>query len=123
MKNMRIEKILTEWEKGNFELGLSQEACSWCRYYKESKEKGFDEIVIGAHECVHESDVRELLEAARELKIEYFVYASTFSGAFNVVNQMVDKGARVGKFVVKEYTEHRYGEDSTILVPGMRINL
>ena len=123
MKNTKIERILKEWENGNFELEISHEMAKWCRYYKESKEKGFDEIVIGAHECIHEGEVEELLKAAKELKIEYFVYASTFSSAFVIVNEMVKNGARVGKFVVKTYIQRRYGEDEVIEFPGMRINL
>lgn len=123
MKNMRIEKVLKQWNEGNFELGLSPAVCTWCRQYERSVERGFDEIVIGAHECVHESEVKEMLEAARELKIEYFVYASTFSGAFEVVNEMVKNGAKVGKFVVKIYEEEKFGDTKTVEVPGMRINL
>lgn len=123
MKNMRIEKVLKQWNEGNFELEISHAEARWCRAYNDSVEKGLDEIVIGFHDCVHESEVAELIEAARTLKIEYFVFAGTFSGAFEVVNEMVINGARVGKFVVKEYTENRFGEEEVIKVPGMRINL
>ena len=123
MKNTKIEKVLKAWEEGNFELGLSPESCQWCRRYAESEKKGFDEIVINDQECIHESEVKEMLEAARELKIEYFVYASGFSGAFAVVNEMVKNGARVGKFVTKSYKETLFGEEQDKEVSGLRINL
>ena len=123
MKNVRIEKILNQLREGNIELGISQAAARWCRFYEESIEKGFDEIVIEESECVHNSNVKEMLEAAKELKIEYFVYASGFSGAFETLDCFVEHGARVGKFVVKEYTKCRFGSEETVRVPGIRINL
>ena len=123
MKNRKIEKVMNEWRNGNVELGMSHEEIKWCRRYKDSQDKGFDEIVIMDHECVHESDVKEMLEAAKAMKIEYFVYASGFSGAFSVVNEMVKNGAKVGKFVVKKYEEEMFGETKTVEVSGLRINL
>lgn len=123
MKNRKIEKVLNEWRNGNFELGLSAAEAYWCRRYMDSVEKGFDEIVIDAHECVHESEVPEMLEAAKALKIEYFMYASGYSGAFGVVNELVKNGAKVGKFVVKTYERETFGETEIVEVCGLRINL
>lgn len=123
MKNRKMDNVLREWEKGNFELDLSAAEAYWCRRYADCKDKGLDEIVIGAHECVHESEVAEMLEAAKALKIEYFVYASGYSSAFSVVNQMVKNGAKVGKFVVKTYEQERFGDTEVVEVAGLRINL
>ena len=123
MKNRKIEKVLNEWRNGNFELGLNPSEARWCRRYEDSQDKGFDEIVITQHECIHESEVAELIEAAKALKIEYFVYASGYSSAFNVVNEMVKNGAKVGKFVVKTYEEKTFGGIETVEVCGLRINL
>lgn len=122
MKNTRIEKLLKAIKEGNATIDNPQ-ILNWCLRYKQSKEKGFDEIVVGKEDCIHESQVKEILDAARELKIEYFVYASNFSGAFTNINEMVKEGARVGKFVVNEYTTNRCGKTKTYEIPGIRINL
>lgn len=126
MKNRKIENIVKEWKNGNFELGLTDHEARWCRRYLDSMEKGFDEIVIESGECVFESYVPEMLEAAKKLGIEYFMFASGYSSAFEVVNAFVENGARVGKFVVKTYEDKTlaaFGEVKTVKVCGLRINL
>lgn len=124
MKNTQIENILKAWEEGNFEDGLSEQGVRWCRRYQESKERGLDEIIIGYNEVVFYNDIEEMLEAARELKIKHFVFASGVSGAFNFIEKMTKHGARVGKFVVKEFEEKDYfGNMQTIQASGMRISL
>ena len=122
MKNMKIEKIMKDMAEG---CKIDAAAVQWIHRYVNSKEKGFDEIVIMDGECVHESEVADMIEMARLLKIEYFVYASGYSSAFSVVNEMVKNGARVGKFVTKTYEDRfaAFGGNATAEVSGLRINL
>ena len=122
MKNKMIEKVMKDMAEG---CKISHAAVKWIRRYTDSIEKGFDEIVIMDGECVHESEVAEMLEVAKLLKIEYFVYASGYSSAFSVVNAMVKNGARVGKFVTKTYEDEFavFGGNKIAEVSGLRINL
>ena len=122
MKNKMIEKVMKDMAEG---CKISNAAAKWVHRYVDSNEKGFDEIVIMDGECVHESEVAEMIEIAKLLKIEYFVYASGYSSAFSVVNEMVKNGARVGKFVTKTYKDEFsvFGQDKMVEVSGLRINL
>lgn len=103
MKNLKIEKILAESieaEKAGREETIaqykkySQGAWSVINAYIASKDKGFDEIVFW-------NDV---------------VWAKN---AKDIISFCTEAGARVGKFVVKEYDDGF----SMRKLPGMRINL
>lgn len=122
MKNIKIEKVIADMMDG---CKITNSAAKWIHRYVNSNEMGFDEIVIMDGECIHESEVAELIETARLLRIEYFVYASGYSSAFSVVSEMVKNGARVGKFVTKTYKDKFsvFGEDKMAEISGLRINL
>lgn len=132
MKNMKIEAFMKqasemekEFSRESSEMKKFNEehrhAWRWTCAYLDSVKKGFDEIVIT--DCIFDTDVPEFLEWGRKLGIGRFVFASGFSGAFETLNSFVVNGARVGKFVVKEYTEKRFRDRKVVEVPGMRINL
>ena len=135
MKNMKIEAILKEQEQVIAEFG--RDSKEYAEFYKKfnngtwtvvtnyvrSNDKGFDEIVFGNEDVVWEKDVADIIAFCREAKIGWFVYGSGYSGAMEVMMHFVDAGARVGKFVVKEFKRERFGETEVTRVPGMRINL
>ena len=126
MKNTKIEALIkkvnetTDSEEMQKLYGEYEGAWRWVRAYEESKEKGFDEIVIT--DCIFENETAKLIESAKMLGVNWFVFATGFSGAFEVIDNFVQNGAKVGKFVVKEYEERRFGEVQTKRVPGFRIN-
>lgn len=135
MKNMKIDAILKEREQVIAEFG--RDSKEYSEFYKKfnigtwtvitnyvrSNDRGLDEIVFGDNDVVWKEDVADIIAFCREAKIGWFVYGSGYSGAMEVMMHFVDAGARVGKFVVKEFTRERFGETEVIRVPGMRINL
>lgn len=131
MKNMKIEALIKKINAVADEFGNDSEemkkldkeyegAWMWIRAYNESNEKGFDEIVIT--DCIYDGAVVKMIETAKQLGINWFVFATGFSSAFETIDTFVQNGAKVGKFVVKEYEARRFGKDETIRVPGFRIN-
>lgn len=135
MKNMKIEAILREQEEVIKKFGCDSEEFkefykkfnngTWTviSYYIRSNDKGFDEIVFDNDACIWEKDVADIVVFCREAKIGWFVFGSGYSRAMEVIMHLVDAGAKVGKFVVKEYKDSRFGEEEIVRVPGMRINL
>lgn len=132
MKNMSIEALIKYANAMEDEFGCdSQEmkqfneehrlAWRWTRSYLISVERGYDEIVID--HCIFDNEVEEFLKWGKQLNVGWFVFASGFSGAFETLDCFVNNGARVGKFVVKEYTTQKFGDVETVRVPGIRINL
>lgn len=132
MKNMKIEALIKQADEMEEKFGHNsveykkfneehRNAWRWTRAYIISRDKGFDEIVYD--DCIFDQDVESFIEWGRKLGIGWFVFATGFSGAFETLDCFVQHGARVGKFVVKEYTETRFGGDETVRLPGMRINL
>ena len=133
MKNMKIEAILKEQEQVIAEFG--RDSKEYEEFYKNfnngtwtvitnyvhSNNMGFDEIVF--EDVVWENDVADIIAFCREAKIGWFVYSSRYSGAMEVIMHFVDAGARIGKFVVKEFEEEIFGKTEVTRVPGMRINL
>ena len=135
MKNMKIEAILKAQDEVIKEFGRnSEEYSEFCKKYGngawtlisaycKSKERGFDEIVFDNEGCIWDHKIPEIFNFCREAKIGWFVFGSGYSGAMETMMKMVEAGAKVGKFVVKEYEANRFGEMQTVKVPGMRINL
>ena len=135
MKNMKIEAILKKNKQILDQLG--RDSKEFVAFYKKfnngiwtvirsyiiSNDRGFDEIVFDNQDIIWEKDVADIIQFCREAKIGWFVFGSGYSGAMETVMQFVDAGAKVGKFVVKEYEQNRFGEMQTVRVPGMRINL
>lgn len=135
MKNMKIEAILKGQEEVVKEFGRNSE--EYAQFYKKygngvwtaisaycrSKEKGFDEIVFDNESSIWEHEIEDIFNFFKEVKIGWFVFGSGCSGAMETIMKMVEAGAKVGKFVVKEYEENRFGKMQTVKVPGMRINL
>lgn len=132
MKNIKIEALIKKAREMNKEFGPDSEevkafndenrgAWRWVHAYHWSQDKGLDEIVIT--DCVFDSDAEQMLEWGRKLGIGWFVFASGFSNAFETLDCFVQHGAKIGKFVVKEYTTTKFGEEETFRLPGMRINL
>ena len=135
MKNKRIEEIRKqekhildtygnrseEWAE--FYKSFEEGAWSIIRAYVRSNEKGFDEIVFTDDSLIWEQEIEGALNFCREAKIGWFVYASGYSRTMETVMKMVDAGATVGKFVVKEYTRDSWGKEEVVRVPGVRINV
>ena len=127
MKNLKIEKILAESieaEKAGREETIAQYkkysegAWSVIRAYKASKDKGFDEIVFW-NDVVWAKNVKDIISFCKEVGINWFVLAGSQTGMMEVIMHFTEAGARVGKFVVKEYDDGF----SMKKLPGMRINL
>lgn len=132
MKNTKIEALIKKAREMEKEFGRDSEevkafnkensgAWVWTHSYLKSVKRGFDEIVID--DCIFNSDVEKMLEWGRNLGIRWFVYATGFSSAFETMDCFVQHGAKIGKFVVKEYTTEHVDEVETVRLPGMRINL
>lgn len=132
MKNTKIEALIKKARDMEKEFGrdskemkefnkANQLAWRWTHAYLQSQNKGFDEIVIT--DCVFEEEVEKFFELGRKLGVSWFVFATGFSNAFETMDCFVQHGARIGKFVVKEYTTTKFGEEETFRLPGMRINL
>lgn len=68
-------------------------------------------------------DIPDFIEYGKKFGIGWFVFASGSTGAFETIDAFLQNGARMGKFVVKEYSEKRFHSEETIRVPGVRINL
>lgn len=132
MKNMKIEKIMAQMVEAN-KAGKEEGIAEYKKYtngahtvihaYKISVERGFDELVFDVNDCIWEKDVPDIISFCKEVGINWFVFGSGYSRAMETVMQFVDAGARVGKFVVKEYIDRPFGEDKVERLPGMRINL
>ena len=135
MKNTKIERILKEQERIVKEFGRDSEeynafyksfdrgAWAIITAYCRSNKKGFDEIVFTNDELIWSDDIDYIINFCKEAKIGWFVYGSGYSGTMDTIMHLVEAGAKVGKFVVKEYTDNRFGEVEVIKVPGIRINL
>ena len=114
MKNMRIEAILKEQERiwkefgrdsqeyNEFYKSMNSGAWDVITAYCRSVEKGFDEIVFSNNELIWEKDIEDLVNFCKEAKIGWFVYGSGYSGTMETIMHLVEAGAKVGKFVVKE---------------------
>lgn len=135
MKNMKIEAIVKEQMEILEKFGReSDEFSTWYKKHTDgarkvisayvgSKDLGFDEIVFNSDDLIWEKEVPEVIEFCQEAKIGWFVYGSGYSRAMEVIMALTEAGAKVGKFVVKEYTDTRWGEENVVKVPGIRINL
>ena len=135
MKNRKIESILAQQdairkefgadseELKNFYNTISNGAWSVITAYRKSQEKNFDEIVFTRDDLIWENDVEEILQFCKEARIGWFVYGSGYSSAMDTILSMVNAGARVGSFVVKQYEAEMFGDKEIVKVPGFRINL
>ena len=135
MRNKKIESIFEQQEAIRNEFGPSSQemkdhynsftAGAWTvmSAYRRSKVKGFDEIVFEPDDIIWEQSAAEVVAFCKEAKVGWFVYGSTFSGAFTSIMSLVKAGARAGAFVVKTYTEERFGGEELVEIPGIRINI
>ena len=135
MRNKKIESIFEQQEAIRNEFGPSSQemkdhynsftAGAWVvmSAYRRSKIKGFDEIVFEADDIIWENSAAEVVAFCKEAKVGWFVYGSRFSGAFESVMSLVKAGARAGAFVVKTYTEEKFGGEELVEIPGIRINI
>lgn len=135
MKNKRIEAIFEQQDEIRKEFGASSQemkdhynsftAGAWAimSAYRRSKIKGFDEIVFEPDDIIWENSAAEVVAFCREAKVGWFVYGSRFSGAFESVMSLVKAGARAGAFVIKTYTEEKFGGEELVEIPGIRINI
>lgn len=135
MRNKKIESILAQQDEIRKEFGaeseelrafyntLSNGAWAMITAYRKSNEKGFDEIVFTRDDIIWENEVEEIIAFCKEAKIGWFVYGSGYSGAMGTVMALVNAGARVGAFVIKECKIEMFGNEEIVKVPGFRINL
>lgn len=135
MKNKRIEEILKkereifdkygrngkEW--GEFYKSFEEGTWAIVRAYVRSQKLGFDEIVFTDDSLIWEQEIEGAIKFCREAKVGWFVYASGYTRTMETIMKMVDAGATVGKFVVKEYTREGWSGEELVRVPGVRINV
>ena len=132
MKNLKIEAFMKQVAEIENKFGEDSKeakdfykenkgAWNWVHSYFDSIEKGFDEIVVTG--CLFNGDIPDFIEYGKKFGIGWFVFASGSTGAFETIDAFLQNGARMGKFVVKEYSEKRFHSEETIRVPGVRINL